>query len=364
MKRQLTKTSTKNSEGPMRLQFLNFFVIFFVAFGLVKAQNSELEQTLAKITGDASQAYVAPITSAFGANLNSGWIHSAPKATKFSFDLEIGFVGMATLFGSENQTFASSGKFRFNSAQAEQLIPSNITGPLRTQIKNEILNTDFTVSISGPTIIGKKTDSIKVVFPGATIQGQTLGSKTIVLPVTGYLNELSALPLAVPQISFGTIFGTQIAVRYLPEFEISKDLGKFKYSGFGIQHNPTMWLPFSLPVNVSLGYFTQSLEVGKVFKTSASMFGVFASRRFGPGALNIEPYAGLSFESSSIDVQYDVVYDTPTGPRPNTIKYTLKGENSSRITVGATLKLLLLGISVDYSLAKYNTLSVALNIKI
>jgi hypothetical protein len=364
MKKQLTKSLTKHLEGPMRLQFVLFSIIFFVACSLLQAQTSDLEQTLAKITGDASKAYVAPISSAFGANLNSGWVHNAPKATKFSFDLEVGFVAMATLFGSSNQTFASSGSFRFNSTQAEQIIPPNITGSTRASIKNEILSRDFTVSITGPTIVGKKTDSIKVKFPGAVIQGQTLGAKEIVLPVTGYLEELPALPLAVPQVTLGTVFGTQVSLRYLPEFEVNKDLGKFKYSGFGIQHNPSMWLPFPLPVNVSVGYFTQSLEVGKIFKTSASMFGVFASKRFGPGALNIEPYAGFSLESSKIDVQYDVVYDTPTGPSPATIKYSLDGENSSRFTIGATLKLLLVGISVDYSLAKYNTISASLNIKI
>lgn len=364
MKNKLTKQIKNKLEGRMRRPFLLFSLIFLVSSAFLQAQTSELEQTLAKITGDASKAYVAPISSAFGANLNSGWVHSAPKATKFSLDIEVGFVAMATLFGSSNQTFSSSGSFRFNSAQAEQLIPSNITGTQRAQIKNEILSRDFTVTISGPTIVGKKTDSIKVVFPGATIQGQTLAQKTIVLPVTGYLEELPALPLAVPQVTLGTVFGTQVAFRYLPEFDISPDLGKFKYTGFGIQHNPTMWFPFPIPINLSVGYFTQSLEVGKVFKTSASMFGIFASKRFGPGALNIEPYLGFSMESSNIDVQYDVVYDTPTGPSPATIKYTLEGENSTRITIGATLKLALLGLSVDYSLAKYNTVSASLNIKI
>lgn len=348
----------------MRSIILTISMFFLIAHGFVQAQTSDLEKTLAKITGDASKAYVAPISSAFGANLNSGWVHGAPKATKFSLDIDVGFVVMATLFGSQNQTFSSKGSFRFNSDQAEQLIPSSITGARRTQIKNEILSRDFTVTINGPTIVGKKTDSVKVVFPGATIEGETLAQKTIVLPITGYLEELPALPLIVPQVTVGTVFGTQVSLRILPEFDISPDLGKFKYTGFGIQHNPTMWIPFPIPVNVSLGYFTQTLEVGKIFKTSASMFGIFASKRFGPGALNIEPYAGLSLESSTTDVQYDVVYDTPTGPSPAKIKYSLEGENSSRFTIGATLKLLLLGLSVDYSIAKYNTVSASLHIKI
>ncbi len=352
----------KQTIGGSMKNLLTFFVLFLFVFTGANAQN--LEETLGKITGDASKAYVAPISSAFGANLNSGWVRSAPRPVKFGIDINVGLVVMATLFGDQNKTFSSSGKFRFNAAQAEQLIPSDITGSPRESIKNEIITRDFTVSISGPTIVGSNKDSVKVLFPGAVIQGRTLGSKSITLPVTGYLEELPALPLIAPQVTLGTVFGTQIALRMLPEIEISKDLGKFKYFGFGIQHNPTVWLPVKLPVNVSLGYFTQSLEVGKIFKTSASMFGVFASKRFGPGALNIEPYAGFSFESSNIDVAYDVTYDSPTGSVKNTIKYGLEGENSSRLTIGATLKLLLLGISVDYSLAKYNSVSASLNIKI
>lgn len=346
----------------MKTCYTYILVLAFFAFSSLFSQT--LEETLQKITGDASKSYVAPISSAFGANLNSGWLHSATEAKKFGIDLEFGFVTMTTLFSDANKTFSSSGTFRFNSEQAEQLIPSNITGSERTQIKNEILNTDFTVAISGPTIVGSKNDSIKVLFPGAVIRGDTLEEKELTLPITGYLEDLPALTLIVPQVSFGTVLGTSIVLRYLPGLKIYKDLGKFKYFGFGLQHNPTMWLPVSLPLNVSVGYFTQKMEVGKIFSTSASMLGIFASKRFGISALNIEPYAGFSLESSSIDVAYDVNYDTPTGGTTTSqIKYTLEGENSTRFTIGATFKLLLLGISVDYSVAKYNTVSASLNFK-
>lgn len=344
-----------------------FFIISFVVasflIGNINAQN--LEETLQKITGNASKGYVAPISSSFGANLNTGWITGAPKATIFSFDLEIGFVGMATLFSDKHKSFSSKGNFRFNSSQAEQLIPSNITGDQRTAIKNQIIIRDFSIEISGPTIVGSKMDSIKVIFPGAVIEGQTLAKKQIVLPVTGYLEELPALPMFAPQLTFGTVYGTQLSLRYFPEIEIDKDLGKFKFFGFGIQHNPMMWIPFPLPLNVSVGYFRQNLEVGKIFKASSSIFGLYASKRFGPGALNIEPFAGLSFESSTIDVAYDVAYDFPViGPRSSTIKYSLDGENNARFTVGANIKLALIGIRFDYNFAKYNSLSGSINIKI
>lgn len=339
------------------------FIALFISFSaFIFAQS--LEETLSKITGDASKSYVAPISSAFGANLNTGWVHGAPSAKLFGVDVEFGFVAMATFFSNENKTFSSSGNFRFDSSQAEIIIPANITGAQRTSIRNEIISRDFNVEISGPTIVGSNSDTVKVVFPGAVIQGQTLGQKTIVLPVTGFLEELPALPLALPQVTVGTVYGTSVSLRYLPEIQINSDLGKFKYFGFGLQHNPGAWLPVPLPVNVSAGFFTQTMEVGKIFKTSSTMFGLFASKRFGPGAFNIEPYAGFALESSKIDVSYDVEFDTPTGPQPSTVSYTLDGENSARFILGATLKLGIFGISVDYNMAKYSSISGSFNIKI
>lgn len=337
--------------------------VIFVNF-IAIAQSNSLEETLAKLTGSASKSYVAPVTSAFGANLNSGWVQGAPSAKIFGVDISIGLVAMGTFFSDENKTFSSSGSFRFDSSQADLLIPANITGASRNSIRNEIRSKDFEVSINGPTIVGSKNDSVRIVFPGAVIQGQTLGQKTIVLPITGYLEEIPLLPLAAPQVTLGTVYGTSISFRYLPEMEINQDLGKFKYSGFGIQHNPSIWFPVPLPVNVSVGYFTQSMEVGTIFKSSASIFGIFASKRFGPGALNIEPYAGFSFESSSVDVAYEVVYDTPTGKQPAVISYSIEGENSARFTIGATLKLALFSISLDYNMAKYNSVSGSFGIKI
>jgi hypothetical protein len=347
------------------MQTLKIVLLIFSFSSILFAQNgNSLEESLAKITGDASKNYVAPVSSAFGANLNTGWVHGAPSAKLFGVDIEIGFVGMATFFSDENKTFSSSGSFRFDSLQAESIIPANILGAQRNAIRNEIISKDFNVSISGPTIVGSNKDSVKVVFPGAVIQGQTLGQKTVVLPVTGYLEELPALPLAVPQLTVGTVYGTSVSLRYLPEIQINSDLGKFKYFGFGLQHNPGAWLPVPLPVNVSAGFFTQTMEVGTIFKSSSTMFGLFASKKFGPGALSIEPYGGFAFESSKIDVSYDVVFDSPAGPQPSKISYSLDGENSARFILGATLKLGLFGISVDYNMAKYSSVSGSFNIKI
>ncbi len=338
----------------------NKITILSVLFSIIFLLNSKaqtLEETLLKISGDASKSYVLPIGSAFGSNLNSGWVRRAPSASKFSLDIDFNFVVMATFFGDNSKTFSSSGDFRFSRAQAEQIVPATITGAIRNSIIEKIIGKYFNVSISGPTIVGSKSDSVRVIFPGAVIQGQNLGSKTIVLPVSGFLEDLPVLPLAAPQLTVGTLYGTSVSLRILPEVEINKDLGKFKFSGFGIQHNPAVWLPFDLPLNVSLGYFTQSLGVGTIFNSSSSIFGIYASKKFGPSGLSIEPYGGLSFESSKIEVSYDVTFDSPTGPVPSKISYEMEGENSTRLTLGTNLNIGPVTLSIDYNISKYSALS-------
>lgn len=338
-------------------------LITMFSFISVNAQD-DLQSQLSSLSGDAAKKYLAPISSSFGANLNSGWVHKAPNAKLFGIDIEIGVVAMATMFGNEQKNFESSGKFRFNRSQAEVLVDNaGVTNTLaRDFLIDEIIKQDFGVKISGPTIVGSKNDFVNVEFQGATFTHPVLGnytipSKEIATAASGFLDELPAAPLGAPQITIGTVYGTMASFRYLPSVEVDKDLGKFEYFGFGIQHNPSAWLPIPLPVDVSLAYFTQSMKVGDIFDASATSFGIYASKRFGPGALNITPYAGFAMESSEITIKYDYIVDYPV---PNTVlpvKFNLKGENSSRFVIGAALKLAFLNLNVDYSFAKYKTIS-------
>ena len=94
------------------------------------AQDESLEETLEKLTGDAAAAYVAPISSAFGANLNSGWFRRAPKAATFSFNFEAGLVVMGSFFPTDADHFSVTGDFRFNEQEAEYLV-----APLESEVR-------------------------------------------------------------------------------------------------------------------------------------------------------------------------------------------------------------------------------------
>ena len=289
---------------------------------------------------------------------------------------------MGTLFSDANKSFSTSGIFQFDSSQAA-FLTENITDPnyaslppalkaqARQQIIDQIRGKDFNVGITGPTIIGSGEDSMKVGYQGGqfVITDPLGNSQTIqvpadqlVLPVTGLLGDKKILgknlvPLAAPQLTIGTVFGTQFTFRYLPQIKISDEIGKARYFGWGIQHNPAIWLPVPLPLDVSASLFHQNLKVGSIFEASATAFGVNASKQFGLDILNVTPYAGFMFESSSMTFTYDYTLDTPTGEIPQRITFDLKGENKTRLTFGLSIKLAVININADYNIGQFNSYS-------
>ena len=334
-------------------------------------QKDEILSTLSKLAESAARGYVAPIVSGFGADLNSGWVHRAPDPVKTSLDLEFGVVGMGSFFSTSSKSFSNSGAFNFNHDEADLLIPRSYTGAFRDSIISEIMKLPFTVTISGPTIVGPKTDSVRIAFSGGTVgvtyQGvsDSVGLNPLLIStgVTGFLDSLKFLPMGTFQFSAGTLFGTMVSFRFLPTITLDSKLGKMSYIGFGIQHNPMVWFGNSIPVNLSLAFFTQTLKVGTVFKSTAIDFGIYASKRFGPGALNVTPFAGLSVESSKMIISYDFqTTDLRNQPVTIPISFTLNGENTARLTLGFSLKLLVFGISMEYDIAKYNSASLAIGI--
>ncbi len=340
----------------------------FIFTGVGKSQG--LQETLQKLTGNAGEAYVSPIISAFGSNLNSGWVHKSPSSKVFGIDLEVGIVAMATMFGDNNKSFSTSGTFQFSNEQAMILINNSsqtqgLPQSAKDAMANQIAQQQYTVGISGPTIVGKKESEVMVDFSetNVTYGGNTykLNQQSISTGAKGFLGDAPALPLVAPQFSIGTVYGTMATFRFLPSVEVG-DLGKFSYFGFGLQHNPSMFIPVPLPVDVSAAFFTQSLKVGDIFKASATTFGLYASKTFGWG-ISITPFAGFAIESSSVDVAYDVNLATsvPGVTVPSKVSFSANGENKTRLTVGASIKLALLNLSVDYSLAKYNAASLGLN---
>ncbi|MCA9781944.1 MAG: hypothetical protein KC518_00030 [Candidatus Cloacimonetes bacterium] len=345
------------------------------------AEPGSLEETLETLSADAAASYLSPISSAFGANLNSGWFRRAPQAKKLGFSFEAGMVLMGSFFPTDAGHFSVNGDFRLSSSEANFLLDEmeNQQGGalpsfVRDALIEEITSQYTSVGISGATVIGAASDSVTIAFPGATYSAYGLDydvpAAAVKLPFGGFgdLADVPLLPLTVPQFSLGTFYGTNFTVRWLPAVELSPELGDYKYSGFGIQHNPAIWMDRKLPVDLALSFFTQSMKVGNLFDCKATAFGVTASKQWGWRFLNLTPYAGFLLESAEMGVTYDLMVPVPVsalypdGVYTEKVDITLESENSSRLVLGTNLRLGIVNWNLDYSLAKYSGFSTGISL--
>lgn len=340
-------------------------LIIAVFFVFVQLIADDLESTLEELSGKAAEAYVSPIVSGFGTDLNGGWFHKSPKASFLGLNVELGLVVMATPFKDEDEHFSTTGNFYFNREQAEQLAV-DVDPMIKEYVIEEIMEQQFSVAMSGPTVVGPIEEDIMIVFPGETIMVDIPNSDPAEIPlpetafnlgIGGLIPDLDFLPLATPQLTVGTVYGTQLSLRYLPTYDV-EDLGEVKYMGFGIQHNPKAWLPLPLPVDFSLAVFSQSLDLGDIMTTSALSYGLNVSKTFGVRMLSWTPYAGFMAESATMEFKYDYVLDYDlVEPEVKQIKFEVESENKSRFTIGSNFRAGIVNFNVDYNIGEYNSVT-------
>lgn len=359
---------------------------------------TSVQEAVQQLTGEAAKQYVAPIVSAYGANLNAGWYHKAPAPKKIGFNVEVGAILMGTFLGGGKKTLSTTQSFQLDSAQASSLIGDRIdtlsglpvqqqsSKKARRALIDTLRSQSFTVGMTGPTIIGSEDSSIKVKFTGKTfsftyadtILGNPITqSQTTIIPdttismdgLTGVLGDFTSfppLPLAAPQLTLGTVLGTNLTLRWLPSFDFGKTIGKIDFFGFGIQHNPAVWLGSPLPIDFCVGYFHQELSLGTLFDASTNAYGINASKTLGLRILNVTPYAGFQYETSTMSFHYDFEAsqkNATTGLVEKTlipIKFEMEGENNTRLTAGLSVRLFILNLNLDYNFAKYSSVSAGL----
>jgi len=383
MKRILT-----SFPGWMAMLTLAAFLFAVASPAAAQDEEGEIEETLKQLTQQAATGYLAPIITPIGIDLNGGWFHKAPPAKMFGLSLELGLVGMLTTVPDDVvRTFSvTDTTFQFGDQQAWDLVTAIGIGDATVEqaLFDQIKDQNFSVSIHGPNIMGASDDEIEIDFSGADVtfidpntlleRTETLGADTWALGVggLGFLEDLSFVPLAAPQLSVGTVLGTRATIRYIPTINLStipgpslfldEDFGKISYFGFGLQHNPGVFLPTPLPLDVAVAFYTQTFKIGEeFFKVKTTAFGVNASKKLGIGPINITPYAGFMLEKSTIDIAYTYEVESLLGsPQNIDIALHFEGENKSRIILGLSVKLLLFNINADYNIGKWNSYTVGI----
>jgi hypothetical protein len=343
----------------------NFIILgLLMSVQILKAQ--DLNGKLSELAGIAAKPYVKPAITGFGSNLNSGWVSQLPSATPFSFHLNLKIVAMGALINSSDKTFTSSGTITLTDASINDLLslngisPSSMGQANYNNLVSQVKATPFNVTFSGPTIAGDKNKFVvmQTSQKSFTVNGTTITLNPKPVPIDqakGYMGSLPAFPTAAPQLTIGTVFGTNFSLRYVPQVNI-QNLGKLSYTGFGIIHNPGVWFPVPLPLDLGIGYFSQKLKIGDVLQTTASQIGIYASKSF----FIFTPYVGFTSEKSNTSISYN--YSTTSSSTPSKIAFSQDGDNKAAALVGITIDLFIFKVNADYKFAKIKTVSAGITI--
>ncbi|MBK9304889.1 MAG: hypothetical protein IPM94_13710 [bacterium] len=272
----------------------------------------DLEALLEDVGEQYARGYLAPLVTGMGANQNSGLFHTAAiPGTRLT--VSFGLKAMGTKLEDEDKTFQTAERVTLDERYGID------PGDPR-------YGEEGTLVMSGPSVFGSEDDTgtITAYYAGLPIYSAE-GIESLV--------DLDYVPLVMPQASVGGVMGLQATVRWLPDIDAG-DIGKIKLWGFGLSASANYWLPM-LPVDVSVGFFKQSLDVGEYVATDAQSMYLAASRSFALATV----YGAYSKEESSMDVAYTYTYDDDGTDVEEEVNFSVDGIQDSRLTVGATLNL-------------------------
>ncbi|HNY29573.1 MAG TPA: hypothetical protein PKO15_01685 [Fibrobacteria bacterium] len=322
----------------------------------------DLQANIEQMTGDATKAYMAPLTSAVGADLNAGFFNHSPNPDLWGIDIQAGIVMVGSSF-TDTKTFSADGNIALNQTMADELAKqmaasNGVTSQLLIdRIADSLVGKRVGVRFQGPTSVGSDEDKVKIVMtsspdvpvPGVGSVNATGRSVETEITGTGMSGVLPGIPLLYPQINIGTAAGTQIAFRGYPGSLEVDGLGDVSFWGLGINHNPGYWndkenyLPFGINSSVTATY--TNFSIGDEFSWSGWSLGVMASRRVGFRFLNITPYAGLGMEGSSLELSY--TYDAGVeGVPPVKVDIEQDGDAFLYLNGGLGIRLGILNLDV------------------
>lgn len=348
-----------------RYKFISFFagMLLITCISLpVHAQIGNIDELVRAGQEDAqtlTRAYLKPLPSGFGADINSGWFMNAKPHKTLGFDLQI--RGAVAFVPSNDQSFDIN-ELDLQRVRLADGEPSSLS----------------------PTVSGEDNIGPQVVIEDENGDALTQFD----LPSgSGY----SIVPAPMLQASVGLVRDTDITARFIPQSQ-SGDI-EYGMLGFGVKHGINQWLPGgnALPVDLSvmLGYTNIDLKGNLDLqpengaqpnpfdpdaatanfddqKAEISLKTFTAKALVGKSLPFISVYGGIGYETASLDV--DVLGDYPVtvdAGLPGSyyevisdpIGYEEDGNNKFSLLAGANLKLLFFNIFAEYTLADYSVLN-------
>ncbi len=239
-----------------RLRILQRVVLLgiFSSNGLLLSAQ-KFENFINSYNDENAQVYLRPLSELVTANINTGireW-----SSVDSNFRIKLGLVVTASVPTAGMRHFTAQTGLGFEPVQSARV----------------------------PTIIGPN-EAVSVGGDNGTV---------FIFPV-GY--NLSFLPLAVPQLTLGGLFYSEISVRYFG-IDPKEEIGRIDIFGLGGRHQLNQYFR-SLPFDLSVGYFYQR------FRTEPYIFSYhhLVSGHIGKSYKNWSTMVTLGFQTSSTTFEY------------------------------------------------------------
>lgn len=282
------------------------FVFCIGVFNFSYAQG-DLGTVLQKVGTDYAKKYLSPFTTGLGTNLNSGFVGGFDPSGYSKIPI-IPHVYAGVKFSGV--MMKNNDKF-FDLAFSTDTV---ISGSKRT--------IDWIVK-DAPTVFGNSKPAIAY----GTIRGTT--APQITKELIGGIEDTKFVPLVIPQIGVGTIFGTDIVFRTIPGIKVG-DYGSFKLFGGALRHNIGAYakMPFDIAVQFGFQSFgIKDVNSNKFIDAKSS----FANLQFCKSFPIVTVYGAFQYEYYSVDVNYK--------SGSTTISFNQKGDDHFRGIAGATVSL-------------------------
>jgi hypothetical protein len=267
-----------------------FLVVAALLVPSVASSQSAIENAIQGFGKKNVEGYLQPIEDLLGADMNTGYYHTAAIST-FGFHLSFDIIGMAAPVSDDQKSYMASTPAGFNPATFQTATIFGETGTTVTHLSNSSLK-----------------------YKGSD----------------GIFNA-KMFPFAVPQVTIGSVLGTDAFVRFVPVPKIGDNkIPSTTFWGAGVRHSVSQYIPLC-PVDIAVGILYNKLKTGDLFDATGLTYGVQVGKTFSVLSL----YGGFNLESSKLKVSYV----STEASEPGSIEIDLTGKRKASFTAGLNLSL-------------------------
>ena len=384
-----------------------------------------------ELLGPNADPFMQPLTQTLNATANSRFFRTA-EIPDTGFYMRIGVGSMLGFVRDDQKTYTPKAptinqtEFTKRVFTDKDLIEVNLFNPSQTVIKDTVglvvvlmkylfdkgikdPNSGFYFPDSAATVYGNRDE--KFIIGKDYLKNQIASDSGDLLLSTVYkalapqlqesimatINGLpSYLTLAkganvntvvagVPQIEVGSLYGTELLLRFIPPIKYDTVVGKFSFWGVGIKHSINQYWKRA-PINLAAQFVYQGSSIENSVgatnsqlsaNTSIMGFNIQASKEY--EGFNF--YSGFAYETININTGFTFYLpkelqrqlgliplnsDDPQPPlypgdqRPQYTNAVFKN-NAVKFTAGISKTFGKLGICLDYSISKFNILTLGID---